>query len=313
MVTFVLPEKYETQRVHCGVEAIRAEALSRGLAHRVIHAPEDEMMREKPGLIMISFKQYFKNLGVFSRWFGQLRKKGWVISIYHIDAPWNNGLSEFRWKIIKNLFWPFDIFFTHAVEDDAPKTASVVYLPNACGVELIDVTVDTPEIDIGFCGNFKPQNKEHAKRIRLLEEYGQAFQKAGIRFVTRQDDGKMDTWLDHARACWLQLSIGSAADKPDRMSHGLPARVYGFSCVGALTIIEPRRHLADDFTDEGELPVYESPEDCVDTVRKLLADKDALNDRRRKLLAHSRQRHLYSHRLDKVLEAARASGLSLST
>ncbi|MDZ4742812.1 MAG: glycosyltransferase [Verrucomicrobiota bacterium] len=312
MIYFILPENFDSVRVNCGVEAIQIEAARRNYPHQILHRPTDDLFNEPPAMVMISFKQYFKNLGIFSRWFSQLKKKGWIISIYHIDAPWNNGLSEFRWTIIKKLFWPFDIFFTHAVEEDSPRTKSVVYLPNACGVELIDVTQESPTYDIGFCGNFNPKNKEHAKRIKLLGEFTTAFEEAGISFIKSQDDGKMDTWLNHARSCWLQLSIGSAADKPDRMSHGLPARVYGFSSIGALTVIEPRKHLADDFPDEYALPTFHSTDECVGIVKDLIKDKEALNERRRKLLGFSRQKHLYTQRLDKVLEAGRNVGLNIS-
>ncbi len=309
MIYFVLPEKFDDTRVNCGVESIQIEAARRGYPHRIIHSPVESLVGEMPGLVIISFKQYFKSYGLYSKWFKQLKKSGCVLSLYHIDAPWNNGLSEFKWTIIKKLFWPFDIFFTHSVEHDAPATPAVVYLPNACGVELIDVTGETPSFDIGFCGNFNPQNREHAKRVKLLEEFSTAFERAGISFIKKQDDGKMETWLDHARACWLQLSIGSAADKPERMSHGLPARVYGFGCIGALTVIEPRVHLADDFPGEYALPVYQSTDDCVAVVKDLLRDKESLNARRRKLLGFCREKHLYTHRFDKVLEAARHAGL----
>lgn len=311
MIYFILPVNFNPARVNCGVESILLEARRRGLPHQVIEEPDESLLLAPPGALMISFKQYFKGIKKYVGWFKALRKKGWIISIYHIDAPWNNGLSDMRWFLIKNLTWPFDIFFTHSVEQDAPRTKQIIYLPNACGMELTDVTAQTPIVDIGFCGNFNPKNKEHAKRIGLLEQFAQAFEKAGMSFVTQQDDGQPGTWLDHAKRCWLQLSVGSAADRPERMACGLPARVYGFSCIGALTLIEPRKHLPDDFPAPFDLPTFGSVQECVRVANDLLSDKEALNRRRRALMEYSRAHHLYTNRLDKVLEAYGRLGLKM--
>ena len=281
-----------------------AERVRKAIQGRPIpgFASPAALLAETPGAVILDFKHYFKNVPAYALLLRRLRKRGWVTAIYHIDAPWNNGLQPWRYALIKALFWPVDIFFTHAITADAPSRSRVVYLPNACGLELCDTTGAVPDFDVGFCGNFSEKNVEHRKRIRLLEELKTRFAVAGISFRIQQDNGRMETWIEHARRCRLQLSVGSAADRPDWMSPGLPARMYGLAAIGCLTLIEPRAHLGDDFPPPHDLPTYEGPDDCVQKAREILRDPVGLINRRKKLMAFARARHLYKNRLETVVQ-----------
>ncbi|MDX2226343.1 MAG: glycosyltransferase [Verrucomicrobiae bacterium] len=306
-IYFVL-SKINTIRVNCGVEALHTEAQRQGHPHEVLTGPDPRVLAAEPGLVIINFKHYFKNRTAFSPWLRRLRKAGFVTANYHIDAPYNNGLKTWAWWLLRHGDWPFDLFFTHSVEADAPASSRTVYLPNACGLELIDTTVETPRYDVGFCGNFSATNPEHRKRVELLQTLERMFQSRGISCILRQDDTTMETWLRHGRECFLQLSAGSTADLPHQMSHGMPARIYGFSCIGALTLIEPRHHLRDDFPAPFDLPTYRTPEECVETVTALLRDREATLQRRRRLMEFARARHQYSHRLATLLQNAARIG-----
>lgn len=90
-------------------------------------------------------------------------------------------------------------------------------------------------------------------------------------------------------------------------SRQIKARVFEVPGAGGLLMTQPADHLADYYRIGEEVEVFTSPDDLAAKIRRYLDDPARRNGVARAGHARTRSEHVYSRRLEPLLEQARAA------
>lgn len=252
----------------------------------------------------------------FRRW---LSRYGVPIFSWNRDAPHNNNLKPWRLGLF-DLLRPLDIYATHSLIDTRWRFAdAVLFLPNAADVSAYNLR-GNPEVilarlrdggkyrcDISFFGALDgARYKEARDREAFFAALAQRLDALNIshRFVdTTQVALSLGEQIELIQSSRINLNFGARCDFGGFPPSGLPERCFGIPACGGFLLTDRRIHTADSFVVGKHLDEFATLDECVEKIRRYLADFPLSRNIAEAGWRHVMSRHTYADRAQEIHQA----------
>lgn len=295
--------------------------LKRSLADRGIVVVNDDWHPEPELLLrtlacVVDFGGSVKRPAKSLSWRRHMAQAGVPVFTWNRDAPHNNNLAAWRLALFAHLR-SVDIYATHSLGDRRWTFAdTTLFLPNAADTAVYNLRGEPTDVlrrmrdprqyrwDVSFFGALDASRyKEARKRTSFFAALAARLEASGIRFRfvdTTREPMTVDEQVELIQTSLINLNFGARCDYQSGEAWGLPERCFGIPACGGLLLTDRRTHNADSFETGNHIEEFSDVDDCVEKVRRTLADFSRSRDVAEAGCRHVLRHHTYANRAETI-------------
>ncbi len=253
----------------------------------------------------------------------RLNDAGVPVITWNRDGPSHKGDKAWRLWALRHFRY-FNIYATHTLQDAEGFAPEILYLPNAAwdteyhlGGATLEALRDPSgyKFDVSFFGRIlAARYPEMRKREIFFRQLAPRLSALGIVHSFQDRSPSYPEQRTLIQTSRINLNYHAGCDDNyhggneigREKSWGMPERCFGVPACGGFLLSDSRKHAADSFSSGTEWVDFVDLDDCIRKIRHYLSNFSASRAIAEAAQSRVAREHLYVHRAQTLVAAARA-------